>query len=112
MKRTSVILVTYNSREDLLNCLPTLMPTISNEDEVIIVDNASEDGSADWLSQNYPAIQVVQSQDNLGYAGGNNLGALYAKGKYLVFLNPDTLVSPNWLYHLINTLESNEIMLL
>jgi len=107
MTRASVIIVIYNSREDLSHCLPALMPTISTEDEVIIVDNGSEDDSIDWLSQSYPTIQIFQSKGNLGYGGGNNLGAHQANGNYLVFLNPDTIVSKNWLNALINPLEKD-----
>ena len=105
--RASVIIVSYNSREDLKRCLPSLLPSLGAQDEVIVVDNASSDGSAGWLAQSYPQIHLVNSPDNLGFAGGNNLGAHYANGRYLAFLNPDTVVEPGWLEALIAALESH-----
>ena len=105
--RASVIIVSYNSREDLKRCLPSLLPSLGAQDEVIVVDNASSDGSAGWLAQFYPQIHLVNSPDNLGFAGGNNLGAYYANGRYLAFLNPDTVVEPGWLEALIAALESH-----
>ena len=104
--RTSVILVSYNSRVDLMQCLPSLIPSLSPLDEIILVDNASPDLTAKWIAQNYPQVHLICSSDNLGYGGGGNLGARFANGRYLAFLNPDTLVEPGWLDALITALES------
>lgn len=105
--RASVIIVSYNSREYLSGCLPSLIPSLGQQDEIIIVDNASSDNTSPWLIQQYPEIHLIRSNQNLGYAGGNNLGAKHAHGKYLVFLNPDTIVDKNWLDSLINVLDNN-----
>lgn len=105
--RASVILVSYNSKSDLERCLPSLFPTLGDKDEVIIVDNASTDGTYDWLEMNYPQIHSIHSFENLGFGGGNNLGAQYANGKFLVFLNPDTLVEHRWIDALIEALNTN-----
>ena len=105
-KRASVILVGYNSRADLVRCLPSLLPSLSTVDEVIVVDNASTDGSADWLVKTYPQVRLIRSSENLGFGGGNNLGARNSNGKYLAFLNPDTQVEPGWLDALVDVLEN------
>ena len=105
--RASVILVSYNSKEDLAKCLPSLLASISDTDEVIIIDNASSDGTVDWLKHTYPHIQLISSSENLGFGGGNNLGAKCALGEFLVFVNPDTLVEPHWIDTLIDALEQD-----
>lgn len=105
--RASVILVNFNNKEDLATCLPSLLKFLGPHDEVIVVDNASTDGSPDWLAHTFPVVKVICCKENLGYAGGNNLGALYANGKYLAFLNPDTRVAERWLDALIIALEKD-----
>jgi GT2 family glycosyltransferase len=106
-RRGSVILVSYNSLQDLMNCLPSLLPSLSYLDELIIVDNASTDGSVNWLSQYYPQVRLVMSNINRGFGAGANLGALNAKGKYLAFLNPDTRVNPGWIDALVGALDND-----
>jgi len=65
---------------------------MSVEHEVIVVDNASTDGSSEYLRSAYPTVRLVESGRNLGFAGGNNLGARVAKGKYFLLLNNDTVI--------------------
>ncbi|HMA37743.1 MAG TPA: glycosyltransferase family 2 protein [Chloroflexia bacterium] len=101
---TSIIMVSYNSRAHLARCLPTVLATCGPASEVIIVDNASTDGSADWLAQHYPAIHLVRNVHNEGFAAGTNRGAAQATGRYLVGLNPDTEVTPGWLDALLQPL--------
>ena len=71
-----------------------------------MVDNASSDGSPEWLELTYPQIKLIRSTKNLGFGGGNNLGSSYANGSYLGFLNPDTMVEPDWLDALVMVLEN------
>jgi GT2 family glycosyltransferase len=89
-----------------MRCIPSLLSSISQQDEVIVVDNASSDGSPEWLELTYPQIQLIRSTENLGFGGGNNLGSSYANGSYLGFLNPDTMVEPDWLDELVMVLEN------
>ena len=73
------------------------METLPLEDEsieVIVVDNASNEDEATIIEQRYPQITVIRSTKNLGFAGGNNLGIQASHGKYLFFINNDTLLSP------------------
>jgi GT2 family glycosyltransferase len=109
--RASVILVNCNGRAHLERCLPSVLSTVTPEDEVIIVDNGSTDGSADWVAEEFPAIRLVQSRVNGGFGYGCNLGANHARGTYLVFLNPDTTVCPGWLDELLAPLANPQIAL-
>ena len=93
--RASLVIVAYNSARHLPACLESLLPTLGATDEVLVVDCASTDGSAD-VADGYP-VRVVRSERNVGYGGGGNLGAARAAGRFLVFLNPDTVVEPGWL---------------
>ena len=102
----SVIIVGYNHRSHLELCLKSLMENRITGDEIILVDNDSSDDSVEYVKVNYPQVRIIRSRNNLGYAEGSNLGAREALGKYLVFLNPDTVVTPGWLEALIAALEN------
>jgi len=104
----SIIVVNYNSGTKLSRCLKSVNQTkLVAETEVIVVDNASTDGSADIVDKKFPGITLIRNHKNLGYGAGNNIGAAHAKGKYLAFLNPDTVIQSDWLISLVATLESN-----
>jgi GT2 family glycosyltransferase len=101
MTAVSVIIINYNGRRFLGACLESLRAQDYTDFEIIVVDNASTDGCADWLSEHYPEVKVVRAQRNLGFAGGNNEGVRHACGEWVVLLNNDTTVQPNWLRELI-----------
>jgi GT2 family glycosyltransferase len=87
----SVIIVNWNVLELLRRCLLSLNPkTQGIATEVIVVDSASCDGSVEMVRREFPWVRLIASQENLGYARGNNLGAAGARGRYLLILNPDT----------------------
>lgn len=90
----TAVVVNYNGGDDLLACVESLVgdPGIG---EVIVVDNASDDGSADAIRRMSTDTTVVLSPENLGFGGGANLGATHASGDLLVFLNPDTVPDPD-----------------
>jgi GT2 family glycosyltransferase len=88
----SVIMISYNTREITLAALETFYahrPDIAFE--MIIIDNASHDGSADAIEQRFPRARLIRSQDNTGFAAANNYAATLARGRRLLLLNPDTL---------------------
>ena len=91
--RVSVIIPHWNGIEVLSDCLESLQKSTYTNLEIIVVDNASTDGSPDWVSLHYPNIKLIENNTNLGYAGGCNKGAKASTGDYLVFLNNDTIVS-------------------
>jgi GT2 family glycosyltransferase len=92
----SIICVNWNSLDYLLECIPSIYEhTRGISFEIIVVDNASPLGDVAILKQRFPDITLIQSKENLGFAGANNLGVKHAKGMCVLFLNPDTkLVSP------------------
>ncbi len=108
MTDMSVVIVNYNTRDYTAQCVDSVLknpPQCSYD--IVVVDNASTDGSADWLAEHYPTVQLVRSRRNTGIAGGNNLGILATAGRYVLLLNNDTLVLPNVLDRAVGFLESH-----
>ena len=105
----SIITINYNGLADTCALIDTI-PFNDESLEVIVVDNASLNDEASLIAQRYPQVKVIRSPKNLGFAGGNNLGIRAAHGKYLFFLNNDTLLRPQTsdLRPLIARLESSE----
>ena len=87
----SIITINYNGLKDTCELIESL-PLEDDSLEVIVVDNASKEDEATIIEQRYPQVKVIRSKENLGFAGGNNLGIQAAHGKYLFFLNNDTLL--------------------
>ena len=89
----SIIVVSYGTRDMTLACLESVVrETTAIRYEVIVVDNASTDGSAEAIATQFPSFRLMAETENLGFAGANNLAATHARGKYLLLLNPDTVV--------------------
>ena len=97
----SVVIANQNGKEYLARCLPSLMAQIFQDFEVIVVDNGSSDDSTAFLQENFPAVRLLQNDENRGFAGANNQGIATARGKYIVTLNNDTEVDPDWLRSLV-----------
>jgi GT2 family glycosyltransferase len=96
--RFSVIVLNWNGRDLLGECLDSVLAQTFRDFEVVVVDNGSTDGSRELVRERWgPAIRVVALPSNLGYAGGNNAGIRVAAGRYVVLLNNDTAVDPGWL---------------
>ena len=100
---TSVIVLNYNGLEHLETCFRSLaaLNYPAERLELVLVDNGSTDGSAAWMRTHFPAVRIVETGRNLGFAGGNNAGANVARGEFVAFLNNDTRVSPDWLAELV-----------
>ena len=90
----TVLVVSYNTRDLTLKALRSLYENAGYPLELIVVDNASKDGSADAIESEFPMARVIRSEENLGFARANNEGAKYASGDVLLLLNPDTEVLP------------------
>jgi GT2 family glycosyltransferase len=99
-----IVVLNYNGVSWLKACLTSLLATTYSNFKVLLVDNASADGSVDFVLTAFPQVQIIQNDHNLGFSEGNNVGielALTAGADYVVLLNPDTKVPPNWLAKLI-----------
>jgi GT2 family glycosyltransferase len=92
----SVIIVNYNTRQLLADCLDSLLAADAPAGglEIIVVDNASTDGSVEMVRADYPAVYLVANNENQGFATANNQGTAVAQGRYLLFLNSDTRLEP------------------
>jgi GT2 family glycosyltransferase len=105
----SVIIVTYNVQPYLEQCLYSLRKALSGHDaEIWVVDNASVDGTTDWLRTAFPDIHCISGAENLGYARANNLPLPKITGKYILFLNPDTLLQEDCLDKCLAFMEEHE----
>ncbi|MDQ3679014.1 MAG: glycosyltransferase [Actinomycetota bacterium] len=102
----TLIVLNYNGLEHLPDCFNSLhgIDYPENRLELMMVDNASSDGSARYVRSNHPRVRVVESSENLGFAGGNNLGAREATGEHVIFLNNDMAVDPGFVRGLVETI--------
>ncbi len=99
----SIIVVSYNTREMTLEALQSVKrETQSTRYELLVVDNNSHDGSAEAIRENYPEAHVIALSKNIGFAAANNLAAIKASGRYLLLLNPDTIVKDRAIDKLVN----------
>lgn len=105
----SIITINYSGLKDTCELIDSL-PLEDKSIEVIVVDNASKNDEASIIEERYPAIKVIRSHKNIGFAGGNNLGIKAARGKYIFFINNDTILRPQTsdISNLISRLESDE----
>ncbi len=104
----SVLIVSFNTRLMTLDCVRSVFEETQGIDfEVIVVDNASSDGSAAALREAHPNIHLIALEENIGFARANNLAAESARGKYLLLLNPDTLVLRGALKKLVEFMETH-----
>ena len=104
--KLSIITINYNGLKDTCELIESI-PFNSNM-EVIVVDNASKQDEASTISEKYPHVKVIRSNQNLGFAGGNNLGIKEAQGKYILLINNDTYIQEFKIDSLIERLESSD----
>ncbi|HUX87896.1 MAG TPA: glycosyltransferase family 2 protein [Chloroflexota bacterium] len=100
----SVVIANYNGRDLLGECLESLRQQTYSAYEVIVVDNGSTDGSAQWLGEHFPEVKLVRLPCNRGFAGGSNAGISVARGELIALLNNDTVVAPGWLEEMVRVL--------
>jgi hypothetical protein len=104
----TIIVLNWNGKELLDECLDSVLGIQYKPIEILVVDNGSTDGSVDHIKAKYQTISLVLNGRNLGYAAGNNAGIRNANGKYIVTLNNDVVVKPEWLNDPIAMLEKEE----
>ena len=107
MSSLSVVIPSWNTREYLAECLRTLGAADKPSTEVIVIENASADGSAEFVAEHHPEVQLVRNAINEGFARGSNQGMRLARGRYVLLLNTDTEMYPDALRRLYDFLEQN-----
>ena len=107
-RKISVIIVNWNGEKWLKKCLDSLFWQKYRNFEVIVVDNASEDKSAEYIKKHYPGVIIIQNKENYGFAKGNNIGINKAKGKYILLINNDTWVENDFISKLVKFYEDNK----
>ena len=105
MTLASVIIPVWNGMSDLPACLAALAAQSHAAREIIAVDNASTDGSGDWIAASFPTVRLIRNAENTGFGGACNVGLAAARGDVLVLLNQDTAVHADWLAVLVGTLD-------
>jgi GT2 family glycosyltransferase len=106
-----VIVVNFNGQRFLDDCLSALerQTLPRHEFEVLVIDNGSTDGSIEFVRERFPGVRLIALQRNLGFTGANNVGFRLARGRYLVLLNNDTRVAPDWLESLVRAVDAPDI---
>ena len=107
--KLSVVILNYNVKYFIDLCLQSVLAATKNLDaEVIVVDNASVDGSVAWITSQFPEVKLIENNQNLGFPKGNNIGVKKAKGEYVCILNPDTVVSEDTFSKTLDFMEQNQ----
>ena len=104
----TAVVIGYNSKDIVGPCLQTLLDQDYPDLEVVVVDNASQDGTAEFVRTEFPSIKLIASQQNLGFAEGNNLVFRSTRSKYVVLLNQDAYAQRNWVTELVRCAEADE----
>lgn len=105
----SIIIVSYNTRELLHDCLLSLKKVVDELPfEIIVSDNGSSDGSVELIKKSFPDVILIENNKNLGYAAGNNKARKIAKGRYILFLNSDTVVKANSIKESVSFLDNQK----
>jgi len=104
--KVSIVIVNYNGEDIIGKPISSVYKSNFSDFEIIVLDNASTDGSVDFLRKKYPKVTIVENNSNLGYSGINS-AIKYCKGKYILFLNNDLELEKNSIRNLVKVLESN-----
>ena len=105
--KTSVIVLSWNGMDYLEGCLDAVFSQDYVDFEVIVVDNGSTDGSVQLVREFLPGVRLIESEVNLGFAAGNNLGLREARGSFVALLNNDAFAEPDWLESLVSVVRSD-----
>ena len=103
----SVIIVNWNGRDDLDECLKSLKVSKYKNLEIIVVDNGSTDESMDLVKNKYKCVKLIENKENMGFAGGNDVGVKFASGKFIYLLNNDAIICENSIASLVQIMEKD-----
>ena len=107
LPRVSIVIVSWNAKSVVQQCLPSVVATDYPNLEIIFADNASTDGSAAWVAREYPSVKIVRHPENWLFARGNNAALPHATGDLVLLLNNDVEVPPGWLRPLVDTMTND-----
>ena len=102
MPLVSIIIVNWNAKKFLDDCINSLQLQTFTDFEIILVDNASIDDSVSFVKTHFPQVKIIENKENLGFAEGNNVGIANSTGKIIALFNPDAIADKNWLKTLIS----------
>lgn len=102
----SAIIVNWNGKQFLDDCIISLLKQTYKKCEIILVDNASTDGSISYVKRKYPKVKIIRNNKNVGFGGAVNIGIKHADGDYIIFLNNDLYLEKNCIKNLLNPLEN------
>lgn len=107
--KASVIILNWNGRHLLGECLDSILQQDFHDFEIIVVDNGSTDQSVEFIQENYKdKVRLITLNENKGFAAGNNVGIADSKGEYILLLNNDTKVDPNWIKELVRVADEDK----
>lgn len=107
--KLSVVIINWNIKELLHTCLVSLVEEIKSiKHEIILVDNASEDGSQEMIKKKFPGIDLIENKENVGFPRANNQVLSKCRGEYVMLLNPDTFIRPNSILRMVTFLDANK----
>ena len=104
--KVAAVVVTWNSRQDIPACLDSLISQTFPLSDIVVVDNASTDGTADLISSDYPQVRLLRQSRNEGFARGNNCGIAAVEADWILTINPDAYIDPDYVTKLLNYAEN------
>jgi GT2 family glycosyltransferase len=108
--KVAVVILNWNGIKHLRQFLPSVLSSVYSNLDIIVGDNASTDGSVEFIKREYPSIQIIQNDDNYGFTGGYNRVLAHVDADYYILLNSDVEVSPGWIQPVINLMESDPMI--
>ena len=103
----SIIILNYNAGKLLINCVESILNSDYKNFEIIVVDNNSKDKSQLLCKEKFKEIKLIENSENFGFCEGNNIGVKNANGEFIIIINPDTTVTPNWINGFLDAEEKN-----
>jgi len=107
--KVSVVILNWNGKKYLKNCLDSVLKTDYHDLEIIVVDNASTDGSQQLVKKCYPQVILIENEKNLGFCVGNNIGIKHASGDLIILLNNDTIVDKGWVKEILKCAQDAKV---
>ena len=107
MKKTTAIIVNWNDKNVIGECIQSLLNQDHSDIEIIVSDNGSQDGSVHFIRKHFPSVQIISNEENIGFGSGVNRGLSVAKGDYLIFLNSDLVLDSKCIGRLVMFLDSD-----